>query len=182
MSYDHIPDEVPILSGEGIALRELSEEDLPAWFQRLSDPEAAALAGDPVPSSMREVVGHLEHHRKAFTAKEGLRWAIVPEGIGASVGSIGLGSFDQANRSAQVGAAIGRAYWNRGFVTRAGHLVIEYAFHTLGIERIQADALATNAAAIRALEKLGFEREGFLRAHRVVRDTRCDSVLYSLLR
>ncbi len=180
--YDLIPNEVPVLRGDGIMLRELGEEDLPAWFKRLSDREAATLAGDPIPSSIQEVRGHLEHHRKALRAKEGLRWAIVPDEVGESVGSIGLGSFDQANRSAGIGAAMNRVHWNRGFCTRAGRLVIDYAFHTLGIERIQADALATNAASIRVLEKLGFEREGLLRGHRVVGDARRDSVLYALLR
>ena len=47
MAYDRIPDAIPVLKGGGLTLRELTEQDVPAWFKRLTDPEAAAFAGDP---------------------------------------------------------------------------------------------------------------------------------------
>ena len=45
--------------GGGRVARELSQEDLPAWFERLSDTEAAGLAGDPVENSMQNVAALL---------------------------------------------------------------------------------------------------------------------------
>lgn len=48
MPYDRIPECCPTLRCEGLELRELTEADLPAWLDHLSDPEAAGLAGDPV--------------------------------------------------------------------------------------------------------------------------------------
>ncbi len=32
MPYDRIPDIFPVLQGGGLTLREMREEDLPAWF------------------------------------------------------------------------------------------------------------------------------------------------------
>lgn len=182
MPYDLIPDEFPVLRREGLTLRELSEEDLPAWFGRLSDAEAAALAGDPVATSMQDVIDGLEFHRKAFREKEGLRWSIVPDEVGGSVGSIGFGSLDPQHRSAGIGGAVGRAHWNQGFATSAGRLIVNYGFETLQLERIQAEILTTNAPSIRVVEKLGFEREGLLRGYRIINDTRRDFFVYALLR
>jgi ribosomal-protein-alanine N-acetyltransferase len=151
------------------------------WFARLSDPEAAALAGDPAATSMQDVIDGLAYHRNAFRAKEALRWAIVPDELGVSVGSIGFVTFDEANRTAEIGYAIARAHWNRGFATRATRLAVDYGFHTLGLQRIEALVFPFNTASIRVLEKLGFQREGPLRSYRIVNNTRRDFVLYSLL-
>lgn len=156
MSYPPIPDTFPVLRGHGLTLRELTEADLPAWFARLSDTEAATLAGDPVATSIDVVDDGLQFHRQAFRDKTGLRWAIVPDNLGASVGSIGLSSFDPVERVAEVGAAIGRAHWNQGIATRAGLLVFDYAFTTLDLTAIHAVVLRHNAPVIRVLAKLGF--------------------------
>ena len=106
---------------------------------------------------------------------------IVPDEVRTSVGSIGFGKLDQANRSAEIGYAIGRAYWNRGIATRAGRLVVAYGLNILGLERIQALVLPDSTASIRVLEKLDFQREGILRAYRIVNGARRDYALYSLL-
>src|SRR4051795_7600734 len=37
----HFPDAVPTLFGDMVFLRELTEDDVPAWFERASDPESA---------------------------------------------------------------------------------------------------------------------------------------------
>jgi ribosomal-protein-alanine N-acetyltransferase len=160
MAHDRIPDAFPVLRGSGLTLREMREDDLPAWFARLSDVEAAGLAGDPVATSMQAVVDGLAYHRNAFAAKEGLRWAIVPDDRGESVGSIGFGTLDPAAGSGEIGAAIGRAHWNRGYATGATRLVIAYGFAVLDLQEVRAETLAINAASQRVLEKLGFLRDG----------------------
>lgn len=160
MRWDRIPDELPVLREEGPTLRALGEEDLPAWLARLSDPEAAALAGDPVATSMDVVVEGLAQHRSAFAEKEAVRWAIVPDLAGGSVGSIGLFAFDAERGSAEIGAAIGRPYWNRSLGTRAGRLVVGFGFSVLGLQRIEAVVLEVNRPVRRVLEKLGFHRSG----------------------
>ena len=156
MSPLAFPRQFPELHAEGLHLRELREEDLPAWFARLSDPEAAALAGDPVATSMDDVVAGLAHHRRAFAEGTGLRWAIVPDEDGASVGSVGLVRIDCDRRTAEIGAAIGRDHWGRGIASRAGRTVLDYAFSTLGLEAIEAVALPENARTLRILERLRF--------------------------
>ncbi len=156
--YELIPDVFPILRGADLSLRELSEDDLPAWLGRLSDDEAATLAGDPVTSDMQVVIDGLEHHRTAFREKTALRWAIVPDGAKGSIGTMGLGDFSAAAHAAAIGAAIGRARWGEGIATRAARLVIDYGFSTLSLEQVEAVVLPENARVRRVLEKLGFAR------------------------
>ena len=159
MEHNLMPVVFPVLHNKGITLRELAEIDLPAWFERLTDSESATLAGDPIANSMQDVIDGLEYHRHAFHTKKGLRWAIVPDHIGISVGSVGFNGFDLLNRSADIGYSVGRNYWNRGIATRAVGMAINYGFDVLDLERIEARVLIHNQDAIRVLEKVGFVQD-----------------------
>jgi [ribosomal protein S5]-alanine N-acetyltransferase len=48
----NFPNTVPDLFAETMHLRELTEDDIPAWFARAIDVESADLAGDPIPGSI----------------------------------------------------------------------------------------------------------------------------------
>ena len=147
------PKQLPILGNDRVKLREFDERDVPAWFERLNDREAARLAGDPRPESIEVCHEWLEGHRTAFANGKGLRWAIVPAAASDSIGSVGL---SVTERGVEIGAAVGRAHWNRGYATEAARLVLDYAFNVLDAGTVWADLLAENVASRRVLEKIGF--------------------------
>jgi ribosomal-protein-alanine N-acetyltransferase len=151
------PDAVPTLFGDIVYLRELTEDDVPAWFERASDRESAVLAGDPVPESIEMGFHWLQRHRERFRQQASIRWAIVPTGSTDSVGTVGLTITSKAERRAELGIVIGRAYWGKGIGTSAAHLATDYAFRTLGLAEIQAEVLQRNLASRRLLEKVGFQ-------------------------
>jgi len=153
------PDRFPELRGDAVRLRELTEADVPAWFERASDPESSALSGDPVPESIETCFEWLQLHRQRFRERKGIRWAIVPDGMSSSVGSIGVSLASGEPGIADIGAVIGRAHWHSGIGTAAARRVIAYAFDSLGVTDIRADLLQTNLASKRVLEKLGFKLE-----------------------
>ncbi len=154
--YAPFPEAFPELRGEGLLLRALSEVDLPRWVERLSDTAAASLAGDPIEDPDRVAAEGLAHHRAAFRTCTGLRWAIVPEGEPAAVGSIGFVGLDPVARAAEVGVAIGRRHWRRGLATRAGRLVLGYGFGPLALRRVEAVVLPENAGSLALLDHFGF--------------------------
>jgi [ribosomal protein S5]-alanine N-acetyltransferase len=153
----HFPDAVPALFTDMLYLRELTEDDVPAWFERASDPESAVLAGDPIPESVEMGFQWLQRHRERFRQQAGIRWAIVPKGSTDSVGTIGLAITSKEERIAELGIVIGRTYWGKGIGTSAAHLVTGYAFGTPGLAEIQAEVLQRNLASRRLLEKVGFQ-------------------------
>ena len=150
------PDAVPKLFGEAAYLRELTEADIPAWFERATDAEAAALAGDPVPETIDMGVAWLQRHRERFRQQAAIRWAIVPQGTTESVGTVGLTITSKERRIADFGIVIGRAHWGKGIGTSAARLVKGYAFDTLGLAELQAEVLQRNLASALLLEKVGF--------------------------
>ena len=152
----NFPDAVPELFREAVCLRELTEDDIPTWFERASDPGSAVLAGDPIPESVEIGFQWLQRHRERFRQQAGIRWAIVPKGSTQSVGTIGLTITSKEECIAELGIVIGRAYWGKGIGTCAAHLVIDYAFNILGLAEIQAEVLQRNLASRGLLEKIGF--------------------------
>ena len=86
----NFPDKVPELFGDTVFLREITEGDIPAWFERASDPESAVLAGDLIPKSIEMGFQWLRRHRERFRHQTGIRWAIVPNSSIQSIGTIGL--------------------------------------------------------------------------------------------
>ena len=67
-------------------------------------------------------------------------------------------------------------------MTEALTAMINYAFSSLGLHRLEADSDDKNAASLALLEKLGFEREGFFRERWLVNETWEDSVMLGLLK
>jgi RimJ/RimL family protein N-acetyltransferase len=79
-------------------------------------------------------------------------------------------------------------YWvaeparGRGVCTRALRLLATWALESLELQRVELITDPENAASQRVAEKVGFLREGVLRAHlRHPDGRRRDSVMFSLL-
>jgi RimJ/RimL family protein N-acetyltransferase len=100
---------------------------------------------------------------------------------GQVVGSIGLG-VDQHLNSGTIGYWCAAEARGRGVTTRALRLVSRYALEELQLRRLQLMTDPDNVASQRVAEKVGFQREGVLRAHLLHPDGRLrDSVMFSLL-
>jgi len=69
----------------------------------------------------------------------------------------------------------------RGLATRAIGLVSEWAFASLGLERLQLRVAPGNTASHAVARRAGYRREGVLRSAFAVRGHRHDVVLYSRL-
>jgi len=99
------------------------------------------------------------------------------------IGATGLHQIDFKNRHAQFGIMIGaKGEWGKGYATEATSLIVGYGFDTLNLNRIWLHVYETNAAGIRAYEKVGFRKEGVLRQESY-RDGRYhDTLLMGILR
>ena len=60
--------------------------------------------------------------------------------------------------------------------------LVDYAFKTLGLNRLEADIDPRNHASARTLERLGFQKEGHLRERWIVSGEISDTWWYGLLR
>jgi RimJ/RimL family protein N-acetyltransferase len=112
----------------------------------------------------------------------GVRLAVDRAGDDAFLGWCSLSRWNADHRSASLGYCFDDAAWGHGYATEAARTLLGWAFDTLDLNRVQAEADTRNVASGRVLEKLGFVREGTLREDCVVDGEVSDSWVYGLLR
>lgn len=107
--------------------------------------------------------------------------ALAIELDGHVVGGIGM-SLNAHEYKASIGYWIAAGARGRGICTRALRLLAGHALDELELQRVDLVTDTENVASQRVAEKVGFQREGVLRAHLRHPDGRIrDSVMFSLL-
>jgi RimJ/RimL family protein N-acetyltransferase len=89
---------------------------------------------------------------------------------------------EHEGRQGEIGYVIAPAARGRGVATRALRLLTDWAFSSLGLERIELWINLTNAASERVAEHVGYVREGVLRSYWFKEDIRGDFGIWSRLR
>ena len=122
--------------------------------------------------------------RSRALAEEGSAVRLVLERAsdGAFLGWCTLSRWNPGFRSAAIGYCLAEPAWGAGYATEAARALLDWAFGTLDLNRVQAECDTRNLASARVLEKLGFQREGTLREDCVVDGVVSDSWVYGLLR
>ena len=167
------------LSAERIYLRAWEPADIERYQLWLNDPATRTLLRGYRPISVKAERAFVE----GLDDKEDLiHFAIVLKEGDRHIGGIGLMEFRWKDRTAALGLFIGPPeHRGHGYGSEAIHLVLEYAFRTLNLNRVELCVYASNAAAIRAYEKLGFVREGVRREHVFIDGGYVDEVIYGML-
>jgi len=174
-------DRLPTLLSPRVALRWLEEEDADALFEIFSDPEVMRFWSSP-PMRDRDAARRLlEMVREAFRSRTGFRWAIARREDDLAIGTCSLFHLDPDNRRAEIGYALGRQHWGKGYMGEALHALLGFAFGELGLHRLEADVDPRNTASIKSLERLGFRQEGYLRERWIVNGEIQDALLFGLL-
>jgi ribosomal-protein-alanine N-acetyltransferase len=119
----------------------------------------------------------VQRRRIEATGDDLWRWAILDGDRIA--GMIGLADVLRgALQLGNVGYWVDRTYNGRGFASAAVGEVIEFAFGTAGLHRLEAGTLVDNHASQRVLEKNGFERYGLARKLLKVQGEWRDHILF----
>lgn len=108
---------------------------------------------------------------------------IINRNEGALIGAITLDNIRRGpNQTATMGYWIGLPYVRKGFMSEAISALVNYAFGTLDISRIESACLPENTPSRKVLEKCGFKYEGVAQAYIQIDGRWRTHVLYSSLR
>jgi len=80
-------------------------------------------------------------------------------------GMISLNNINWVNRNAELRFMIDKQHWNKGFATRAGNKVLNFAFNVLGLHKVWLGTASENTGMIKAAERMGMDAEGVLMDH-----------------
>lgn len=153
--------ENPFLIGEKIYLRPIEVEDAKFLSKGENNPtirESLFLAL-PVSSTNEQ-----EKVEQFIRSKDAIVLIIVEKETNQPVGQTAFFRIDYISRAAVFYIAIlDPAFWSKGFGSEATKQMVEYAFKTLNLNRIQLHVCAENTPAIKIYERVGFQKEGVLR-------------------
>ncbi|MEV4222253.1 GNAT family protein [Nonomuraea sp. NPDC049725] len=172
----------PMLNTARLRLRPFADADADALFALHSNTHVMHYWDSPPWTERARAERFIAICRKIADEGTGVRVAIDRFSDGAFVGWCGLTGWNPDYRSASLGYCLNDAMWGHGFATEAAHALLGWAFDTLDLNRVQAEADTRNVASGRVLEKIGFVREGTLREDCIVNGEVSDSWVFGLLR
>ncbi len=76
------------------------------------------------------------------------------------IGAIALTDINTSQGTASIGYWLGKPHWRQGYMTEAAQAILDYAFKTLNLRRIEVGAFTENEASNELLKKLNFKHEG----------------------
>lgn len=173
----------PGLTTERLVLREITADDAPFWLRNFSAPGVAEMTAYEPPADLEAAKAEIERFcARPFREGVGLRWGIAVKGSDALVGSLGYHDWvREGDRRARIGYDLLEEQRGKGIMTEAMRIVLAYGFKTMTLNRVEALVDPRNAPSIRLLERLGFQRDAYLRQATWFRSGFVDDVVFSLL-
>lgn len=175
-------DRLPTLDTPRLRLRWLTPDDDAGLLEVFGDFEVCRYTARAVLGDLADAAALRQEIADGFAARTLFQWGLARRSDDRVIGTLTLFGFATAHRRAELGYALGRAQWGRGYVSEALDAALRFAFGTLDLHRMEADVDPRNPGSMRVLERAGFTREGFLRERYHVHGEIQDAVYYGLLR
>jgi len=173
-------DGLPTLCGKQVVLRELRTSDAPSLFKLLTTEEVSRFISPP-PSTVEGFERFIAWTQRQRAAGKYVCFAVTLKGFDTAIGIFQVRELEPGFGTAEWGFAIGSDFWGTGVFQDGAELVIDFAFDTLGVHRLEARAAVPNGRGNGALQKLGAVREAVLRRSFLHNGQYLDQVLYTIL-
>lgn len=173
-----------ILEDERGLLRPLAESDFENLLSySLHEPEiwTYSLVQPIGEEALRTYIAKAVQARKA---KKEYPFIVFDKQTGTYAGSTRFYEIDLANPSLHLGYTwYGKQFHGTGLNRHCKFLLLQFAFESIGIERVEFQADARNARSIAAMKSIGCTVEGILRSSGpIAGGLRRDSIVLSILR
>jgi RimJ/RimL family protein N-acetyltransferase len=153
---------IPTLETERLLLRPFAESDLDAWAQIVADEETTEFIGgvQSREDAWRQIAMYLGH----WTLRGYGQWAVEVKRSGRCIGRAGPW-YPEGWPELEIGWTLARDVWGEGYATEAGRAAMDWAFESLGLDRVASVVATENArsraVAVRLGMSLDYETELF---------------------
>jgi len=154
MDFDFTP--FPVLETERLTLRALNLNDAKAIFGLRTNKEVNEFIDRRTPRNLSEARAFIDRISKLTSENKGIFWVIESNNNHQLVGTIGLRNFEDEEDYAELGYELDPSYQQKGFMSEAFEVVLEYGFNKMELKTIEAFTHKNNTASIALLEKQKF--------------------------
>jgi len=171
---------LPALVGERLTLRELRVSDAPTLYSELTMPAVKRFIWAP-PPSVAAFGRFIEwSHEERATGKY-ICYGVVPSREEHAFGVFELRQLQPGFLRGEFGFVITPRLWEERLFVEAARLLLDFAFRTVKVHRIEARATVDNDQGNAALQRLGAQREGMLKEAFWRDDHFVDQYLWAIL-
>jgi RimJ/RimL family protein N-acetyltransferase len=150
-----------MLVSSDIKLVPMEEHHLDDLMKYWNTPEMRRFLGGFIPHTREHEREWIENMQIEMKRRSSFVFAIEQLPSNKFIGSIALHNIDWLSRSCSLGIAIhNEENWGRGFGTQAIELMVEFAWKSLNLRRIELTVHEFNERAKHVYEKLGFAEFG----------------------
>ena len=148
----------PILRTERLTLRQLVIDDEQEIFTLRSDSEINKYLDRQVSNTIDDARNFINKVNENINKNDSLYWAITLSDKNILVGTICLFSFSDENDKCEIGYELLTNFQGQGIMKEAVEKVIDYAFNTIKVQKIEAFFHKDNLSSIRLLNKFSFKQ------------------------
>ena len=172
---------LPVIAGAKVTLREVRDSDAGALMAMLTTDEVAEFVS-PLPTTVEGFRSFIAEMHDQRMLGNSFCFAIVPDGYDDAMGLFQVRQIEPGFGSAEWGFAIGSPFWGSGIFVEGAQAVIDFSFGVVGVHRLEARSIASNARGNAALRKIGALQEGFLRRSFRRNGRLFDQIMWSIVK
>ena len=147
----------PILTTKRLTLRQLVTNDEQEIFTLRSDAEINKFLDRKIAATLDDARQFINAVNDNVDKNNSIYWAITFSGKSELVGTICLYGFSDENGNCEIGYELLTNFQRQGIMKEAVEKVIDYAFNTIGVQKIEAFFHRDNQSSIKLLEKFSFK-------------------------
>jgi len=147
----------PILKTERLTLRQLVVNDEQEIFTLRSDSEINKYLDRQLSNTIKDARNFINKVNENIDKNDSLYWAITLSDKNKLIGTICLFGFSNDNYKCEIGYELLTNFQGQGIMKEAVEKVIDYAFNTIKVQKIEAFLHRDNQNSIKLLEKFSFK-------------------------
>lgn len=151
---------IPVLKTERLTLRKMKPSDYIDMYEYASDEKVTRYLLWNPHESLNVTRDYLRYIQTKYHTGDFYDWAVVDNLSKRMIGTCGFSRLDFENNLAEVGYVLNSSFWGQGIAAEALRAVMEFAFMTLNVRRVEAKYIVGNESSRRVMEKCGMSFEG----------------------
>ncbi len=170
---------LPVLDASGAQLRELCPTDASALMSLVSVPAVSRFLTPP-PTSIDGFSRFIDWSHAGRAMGQVACFGVTPRSLDRLAGLFQVRASDHDFSTAEWGFFLAPSLWGSGLFQESAHLMLEFLFDVVGVQRLEAHSLARNGRGNGALRKVGCVPERVLPHSFLYQGRYEDEILWSI--
>lgn len=183
LKYDYFSS-FPKFDLDDIILREIDiNRDYREYYNYMTHEKVKEFVSEnDLPRSLETAKEDIAYWQRLFPARRSFYWAIALKSNNKIIGTCGFNIIQFFHKRADISYDLNCEYWGQGIMHKSLEKIINFLQTAVGIKRIQATVAIDNFKSSKVVERLGFEKEGYMKQYEYLHGVHKDFYLFAKIK